>query len=251
MLWGLIWQVFGAAISLPLYFAAHLDWLDKTSAQPQAVSGASAQAVPFSFALGAIIPAISGMLPTWIEPSARSPGKQQNFLAVWQPDPLWVSLIQQLIVAVLSRYAHYDGRKSYRWVQNSFLLSAFFSAIGHLYVNIAMLTSGDCIHRFTRMYLPFSSKGSPSTTNILIRGPWLFLQFDFIIISLSSLSWVCMLLCRLPLGEGPTRSTLVTYLLLGTVTIGPGATVSLALLWREGKLQRFQGIKKTSISEKH
>lgn len=247
----MIWQAFGAAISLPLYFARHLDWLNQTSVQPQAVSEASSQAVPFSFALGAIVPAVIGLLPAWIDPSTRSTERHQNILAAWQPDPLWVSMIQQLVVALLCRHAKSDERKSYRWARFSFLLAAASSAIGHLYVKTVILTSTDWIHRFTRMYVPFLSKGPSETTDILVHGPWLFLQYDLIIISLSSLSWGYSLVRRLRPNGAPTRLTLVAYLLLGTLTIGPGATVSLLLFWRERQLQRLRDIKEASSREKY
>jgi len=250
VIWATIWQAFGAAISLPLYFARHLDWLNQTSVQPQAVSEASSQALPFSFALGAIIPAIIGMLPAWIEPSTRSSRTQQIILAAWQPDPLWVSMIQHSLVAIISWHAKNKERKPHRWARTSFLLAAASSAIGHLYVKTVILTSTNCIYRFTRMYVPSLSSGPSKTTNVLVRGPWLFLQYDLIIISLSSLSWVYLLLRRLHYDGVPTRIRLVAYLLLGTLTIGSGATVSLALFWREGQLQRLRDMKKTSRGEK-
>lgn len=247
----MIWQIFGAAISLPLYFARHLDWLNNTSVQPQAVSEATSQALPFSFAFGAIVPAIIGMLPAWIEPSIRSSRRQQNILAAWQPDPLWVSMIQWLLIYILPRHTTKDVSKPLRRVQTCFLLATTSSAVGHLYVKTVILTSGNSVHRLTRMYVPFLSSGPPNTTDILIRGPWLFLQYDLIIISLSSLSWAYLLIRRLGFDTTPSRFNLVVYLLLGTLTIGPGATVSLALFWREGHLQRLRCRTKASSGEEH
>ena len=251
MIWGMIWQAFGAAISLPLYYATHLDWLDQTSLQPQAVSEVSSLAVPFSFLLGAIVPAIIGMLPTWIEPSARSARVHQNILAAWQPDPLWVSIFQQAIVAVLARRAKPEERKGQRCVQISYLLAAASSAIGHLYVISYMSTSADSLQRLVRMYVPFLWSGPSQTTDILVHGPWLFLQYDLIIISLSSLSWGYSLLRRVRFDGAPTRSSLLAALLFGTLTIGPGATVSLALLWREMQLRRLRSVEAVPSGEKH
>ena len=148
-------------------------------------------------------------------------------------------MIQWLLLYILPRHAKNDERKPYRRVRVCFLLAAASSAFGHLYVKTVILTSGNCVHRVIRMYVPSLSTGPPNTTNILVRGSWLFLQYDLIIISLSSLSWAYLLIRRLGYDKAPSRFSLVAYLLLGTLTIGPGATVSLALLWREEHLQRL------------
>lgn len=210
----------------------------------------SAQSIPFSFALGAIVPVIIGMLPTWIDPARRSPLSQQQILAMWQPDPLWVSLIQQLLVAVLWRTTT-DSKRSYCWVRSSYLLAAASSALGHLYVMAMIFRSVGTNLDFTRMYVPFLWAGPSQTPDILVRGPWLFLQYDFIIISLSSLSWAYLLVRRFL--SGGTLSALSLGLILGSgaLTVGPGATVSLALFWREGELYRVRGIDTHVQSPKH
>lgn len=57
--------------------------------------------------------------------------------------------------------------------------------------------------------------------------------YDLIIISLSSLSWAFLLT---PLGRRLSRPILGLIVLAGSLTVGPGATVSLALFAREGQL---------------
>lgn len=66
------------------------------------------------------------------------------------------------------------------------------------------------------------------------HSAWLFLQYDLIIIAVSSLSWAFALLCHAFKGEAsfsPARAGLM--MTVGALIIGPGGTVSLALLARE------------------
>lgn len=240
MLWGLIWQAFGAAISLPLYFAEHLRWLDQSSFAPQAIDESAARAIPFSFIIGALIPAVVGMLPTWLGPAHRSTQRQQTILAAWQLDPLWVSGIQSLIIIIARKLEHSKYQGSHRWVRRALLLAAFSSAIGHTYVMGFCIGSTEPSLSFSRMYVPLVFDSPKEKEDILLRGPWLFLQFDLIIITLSSLSWIHALLSRLVPGETVLRPNLILALTVGALTIGPGATVSLGLAWREEKLQRLR-----------
>lgn len=72
----------------------------------------------------------------------------------------------------------------------------------------------------------------------LVDGPWLFLQYDLIIIALSSISWAFLLVRQLLGPREMSTVRLALVFLLGHVVIGPGATVSLALYWREVKLEQ-------------
>lgn len=236
----MIWQVFGAAISLPLYFASHLRWLDHSGITPQAVDDVSALAIPFSFIVGAVLPAIVGMRPGWIDPASRSPRSHQIILAAWQPDPVWVSIIQQLIGFIAIGYKTAIPQKSYRWVRAALLVAAASSAFGHLYVMRVCLGSTDANLSAVRMYVPFFHNGPSNTSHILIRGPWLFLQYDLIIIAISSLSWAYALLHRLLPGGFQSRLKMIMFLGIGALTVGPGATVSMALFWREGMLHKLR-----------
>ena len=119
----------------------------------------------------------------------------------------------------------------------SYLLAAVSSALGHLYVVGRIVSSDNEAVNLVRMYVPFPFTGPAGTeTNIFVRGPWLFLQYDLIIISLSSLSWAFLLLGQTPRGQRLSRKILGQIILAGSLTIGPGATVSLALFVREGQL---------------
>ena len=193
----------------------------------------SARALPVSFALGAILPAVIGMLPTWYP---RPDVVHQNILAAWQPDPVWVSIIQALVVLVLSSTRQND-KKAVWWTKTSYLLAAVSSASGHIYAAWSLLVSSDPAMTFIKVYVPFLFAGPEGASLTLARGPWLFLQYDLIIISTSCVSWAYLLTKRcLPMDAG-IRSVLPVIFLCGGVVLGPGAAVSLALFWRENQLQ--------------
>ena len=197
--------------------------------------------LPLSFVLGAIVPVVVGMAPAWLGPEIRTAKTHQTILAAWQPDPVWVSWILQggvyagtWLSGRSSDTADDSRRKAYRWVCFSYLLAATSSALGHWYVVNRLIGSDREAVGFVRMYVPFPFTGPTGTAdNILAQGPWLFLQYDLIIIALSSLSWAFLLLRETGPGRRLPRGVLQTILLVGSVIIGPGATVSLALLVRE------------------
>ena len=180
------------------------------------------------------------MLPTWTSRTALS---HQNILAAWQADPLWVALTQASVASVfhwLEPQAERDVRRTVWWTRAACLLAAFLSAAGHLYVVYEVLANKDHLTNFERMYVPHLFRGPIASTTRLANGPWLFLQYDLIIIGLSSLSWAYFLLSRLATDTIRAKVVLVFVLMLGDATIGPGATVSLTLWWREGKLQHLR-----------
>lgn len=225
---------------MPLYYAMHIGWALHDQATGT-VSFADAVAISVSFFFGAIAPAIIGMLPTWVGPASRTAMEHQRILAAWQPDPVWVSWIQLSLAAVIRRIwkSPRGPRASHRLIHGSYLLAAICSTVTHVYVILKALWAADL--RLWAMYVPNGFAGTPGTDDILVRGPWLFLQYDLIIIAVSSLSWAFALLCHAFKGESsfsPGKAGLM--MTVGALTIGPGGTVSLALLARENQLHQVQ-----------
>ena len=127
------------------------------------------------------------------------------------------------------------------WVKSVHLQTALVSAAAHIYVVYKVFaadnTNAESVN-LARMYLPLPPDGPVGLEGdeVVARGSWLFLQFDHVFISLSSLSWVLVLLERTPLKEKVGRGGLLLGLLVAGVLLGPGAAVSLALYFREGYL---------------
>ncbi|KAI1153715.1 hypothetical protein F4825DRAFT_242774 [Nemania diffusa] len=246
LIFGILWQCFGAAIALPLYFALHLPLATSRSAVCVHDSD-QAFAITSSFLLGAILPALAGMGAPWSGAPGRTALAHQLILGIWQPDPIWVCGIQMAIswISRVVRSPSYKedlqaDRRAYDWIRNAYFFASMVSGFGHLYTVWRCLTDNTDEINFTRMYVPWPFKSlSGGDENVLIYGTWLFLQYDFLIISLSSLSWAYFLLrANTSLGRAMSATTLATVLFLAAVMVGPGTTVSLALWYREMELRK-------------
>ncbi|RYC58313.1 hypothetical protein CHU98_g7899 [Xylaria longipes] len=236
-------QILGGAISLPFYYAYHILWIDNAEVlrvRDQDAAGA----LPFSFLLGAILPAVLGCAPTWAGPESRSPEVHQKYLAFFQVDPLWMILIQALLTKFFRWLRSTEGgdivrtpQTAHRWTRTSYLLAAASSAIGHIYTAARIYTSTEEGTNLARMRIPYSLEGpTGGLPDILARGTFLYLQFDIPIFELASLVWAFVLLSRTPNQSGRSALRLAITMLIGYLTIGAGATVSLALYVREGLL---------------
>ncbi|KAI1425015.1 hypothetical protein F5Y12DRAFT_749282 [Xylaria sp. FL1777] len=243
LLFATLSQILGGAISLPLYYAYHILWID--GAEILRVRDAdAAAALPFSFLLGAILPAILGCAPTWNGPDSRSPEAHQKYLAFFQVDPLWVTLLQALLAKLFHRLFSAESgdlsqvpKRAHKLIRASYLLAAASSALGRAYTAARIYTSTEEGTNLVRMRIPQPPAGpSGGLPDILARGTFLYLQFDVLIFDLSSLAWAFLLLSKMPSRPQGSSLKLAFILLVGYLTIGPGATVSLALYVREGRL---------------
>ncbi|GAW21539.1 hypothetical protein ANO14919_110620 [Xylariales sp. No.14919] len=230
-------QILGGAISLPLYYAYHILWIDSADVLRVRDQNA-AVALPFSFLLGAVLPAVVGCAPTWNGPESRSPEVHQKYLAFFQIDPLWVALVQTLLVKLFRRLSVAQAPKAaYRWTRVSYLLAAASSAIGHIYTAARIYTSTDEGTNLARMRVPRPPHGpTGGLPDLVARGTFLYLQFDIPIFELASMAWAFLLLSRMPNRARKSDLTLALTMLIGYLTVGAGATVSLALYVREGLL---------------
>lgn len=241
IIWAFLWQGFGAAISLPFYYYNHLKWLNSRPQVPSVATESSSRALPISFLLAAVFPMIVGMLPTWAD---RSSALHQNVLAAWQLDPVWVAAIQAGCASIFAGPVALSSKKNgsaVYYTRVSYLLATLLSASGHLYALGKMVSSADPRLGLVRTYVPYLFSGPEGVSEKLANGSWLFLQYDLIIIAISSLSWAYILVSQLMDQASSMRKTLPLLFVLGWLILGPGGTVSLVLFWREGELRRRRG----------
>ena len=201
------------------------------------MSLADARALPISFAFGAMLPALIGMLPMWVNRSALA---HQNILAIWQLDPFWFSACQAAAAMLFSRLqtpTKKGEQLAVWWTRASYLMAAACSAISHLYA-VASIISNHGSADLIRAYIPSLFRGSSGMGDRLVSGPWLFLQYDLIIIALSSLSWAYLLVKDLVHHVPFAMIALPLILTAGSLVLGPGTAVSVTLFWREGVLQQ-------------
>ncbi|KAI9730792.1 MAG: hypothetical protein M1818_008072 [Claussenomyces sp. TS43310] len=243
---GLLWQTFGAAIILPIYYTTHIEWASQKKVS-QVASLDRARALTPAFILGVVAPTATIMAPTWIGPDYRSAEYHQTLVAIFMLSPVWVSSIQEVATRASAwqrqgSSTRRDKTKASMWTRAVYLQTCVVSAAGHLYPMYKIFTAKNPENvNLTRLYIPSPFEPPSGTTDVLVIGSWLFLQYDHIIISLSSLSWVLVLLRKTKVAEQLATSTMICRLLIGSVLIGPGATVSLALYFREGFLESDGG----------
>lgn len=243
---ALFWQACGGAVALPLYYGMHIRWAGQKRQVTQVMDLHKARSLAVAFLFGAVVPMLLLMAPTWLGPQARSSAAQQTIIAFFQPSPIYVSCILTTTTGVSAYLSSRrspgtvvggDEGQASRWVRGLYLIAAAVSTLGHLSVlgRVFTATDKDSVN-LTRMYIPFPFAGPAGTSEVLVRGSWLFLQWDNIIISLASTSWAFILLKGTALARKYTTSTILLVFLLGFVVLGPGATVTLALYLREGYL---------------
>lgn len=232
-------------MAFPLYFGLHVRWTSRN--RPAQVADLhQVRALPVAFALGAVAPMVMMMAPTWLGPGGRSPAWQQTIIALFQPSPILFSFILALLSRASARLDPSSpngtgaSRSARRWVRGFYLLAAALAGIGRIYVFTRIITAADNSVNFVRMYVPLPSTGPVSAPEPLIGGPWLFLQWDSIIITLASLLWAFQMLRQGAVGD-VSASVVLLILAIGTVVIGPGATVTVALYIREGHLSERKG----------
>ncbi|KAI1437788.1 hypothetical protein GGR50DRAFT_604920 [Xylaria sp. CBS 124048] len=245
-------QMFGAAISLPLYYSYHVLWVNSARTFPVRDLNA-AMALPFSYFLGAVVPVVLVLAPAWKGPNSRPPEAHQNYIALFQPSPLWMALIQTIMTGLLGRLPRSRNgggssgnptRTAHGWTRATYLLAAVTSALTRLYTAVRIYTSTDATTSVLQLRIPSPPSGpARGLPDVLARGALLFLQFDIPIFEFASLSWAFWLLSSTTKGPWISGPKLAFVLLVGYITIGAGATVSLALFVREGLLQVPEGEK--------
>ncbi|KAK5629001.1 hypothetical protein RRF57_004716 [Xylaria bambusicola] len=243
LLFATLSQFLGGAISLPLYYGYHILWTDGADIL-RVRDRDAAMALPFSFLLGAILPAILACAPTWNGPDSRSPEVHQTYMAIFQVDPLWVTLLHTLLPKLFCWLrANENGDRSqapktaHMWIRASYLLAAVSSAMGRIYTVARLYMSSEEGTNLARMRIPSPPQGPANgLPDVLARGTFLYLQYDVLIFDFASLSWAFLLLLRMSNRPKASNLTLAFIMLIGYLTIGAGATVSLALYVRESLL---------------
>lgn len=191
--------------------------------------------VPVSYAstlipsalLGGLLPAVLALMPL-----PRSDDTHQLILAAWQCYPIAVSLINRLLATVVNTKIRSSPRSEAPYLRTAYVFAFLLSFAGHAYSwSSFLLRSKELPGSFLELYIP-----SPSAVTDLKSAATLFLQYDWICIASSALLWGVFSVA--PFVEFGLVPLLLVFL-AGFVVVGPGAVVSLAFLWREGRLRGF------------
>ena len=245
VLWGLLWNGFGAAIILPIYCLLHFQ--SQQLKRDNAVPLHEAKALVSTTLIGSLLPLIL-MLPPLIDCRVET---QQAFSAVFQLTPVIFVAIQYVsarCIALRTKDRHeLDVERPLIYL--AFISTGICSAVAHIYSLATSFFSQDPATAFSRVYIPSPTRVDLSISNKITEGGLLFLQYDFLVISLTCVLYTYLLLepqsraiKSFVLADyeqsGLGKFAMMLMVMLTTIVFGPGAAVSFALAVREDSLPK-------------
>ncbi len=181
--------------------------------------------------------------------------RQQGFVALFQASPLIFGFIQGVVARLIAaRHRSVEVMDSDQpFVVGAYILAGLSSAAAHLYVLMISLFTHDTAIMFRRVYLPSFVTIDPRAPGKIIEGTHLFLQLDWVIISLASMLYAYLLLeprldiiaRHLKVSSSLNHVAITLLIVMTTVMLGPGATVSFACAAREAVLRKSSLARKT------
>lgn len=230
-IWSLFYQTVGGAIIIPLYYLVHLYSTrnqDFSSPDVAVIPTGFAKALAPSLVIGYLLPTISMYLPS-LDNVVR-----QRLVAFWQPCPLLVGLLLQLLPRMSSVQSSRIG--SLKHLNRTYAVVFITSTILHIGTILYLLTSEDPEASFTRAFDPrVSYPASP-----LVVGIKYIFQIDFWGIFAASLVWAYLAIYDMKLADRTDISMIQAfiYFAVGTVVSGPAAVLAATWYWREQLLAR-------------
>ncbi|KAJ2996421.1 hypothetical protein NUW58_g980 [Xylaria curta] len=257
----IIWLGLGAAFIEPLYFWLHTR--SKAVVRDPTVPYNESIAL-FMAAVPSFLTPLLLFLPTWL---GLDTIQHHGYVGLFLASPFFIVVSCLTGVALLAPWHGLVSKKDPKrpnadkpWIVATFVLVGVLSAVVHLGCVGVSLTSAGRDLSLGRVYLPSPGKmhsftnlvhGNatiasplPAAYHTLFEGYHLFTQLDYTIVSVVCVVFTHWMLHnrggdRVKAGVAMSRAELrdLLFIVLGTLTIGPGAAGSLALAAREGKLR--------------
>ena len=173
---------------------------------------------------------------------SQSRGQHQAMIVVYLTTPLIFSGIQQLLGRLIDQfqYRKESNGTSRRTAINAYIVAAVVAGLGHLYVLFRALGTDNPAATLAEVFIPIQLDKFPA--DLLTAGSHLFIQYDYIIVSLTCFCYIFGQLLPLLDIRAVGKPTLAVGLAVSTVLLGPGATLMLSLWARERKLQSDDSI---------
>jgi hypothetical protein len=234
-IWALFYQTVGGAIIIPLQ---HLAYLWDTSESKYWVTESARVPLPHAKAmlpalvLGYLVPTILMFLPY----SDENLWTTQGMVAFWQPCPWYVNAVLWVLSNFYAASATQDNRtkaplRDVDYLGPAYKVAILVPAVTHIGTMFVCLLSNDPQHSFSHVFIPGLVTVETNLTEALL---WIF-QIDFWIIFASSLAWAYLAMWDLK-RTGATDVSLAragVAILVGTIAVGPGATLAGVGYWRE------------------
>lgn len=256
-IFGIIAQLATFAVAAPLYCGFQLA-VSSTSSRPNvhsiAIPRAVLHALPFIFVIGYAVPSGLMLLRT---PDVVSFDQKQIIIALWQPWPVYISVMATLAHFLLSPFTRNGNSSSSRCspalqmappLRRVYAFAFANAAIGHVAAWTVSIASAvvpvlfnkrfvDALHPARVFGVSFPSSSSARRVVSVGEGVHAFLQWDFLIGSTGVLLWAATLYVlahRQILGKVSWIGLGVKIALLVLVA-GPVAT-AVELVWERDEL---------------
>lgn len=243
-------QLATAGVILPVYFLTYVRNMPvfPTTLPSEPVS--RARTVFLSVALGYVAPSVA----LFLAPSGISLDTKQIIAAIWQPFPIYITILYNLFRRMDSalhrevRSPKTEAKVALFWIKCSYYACAVVSAVSHLSIVLPSLVTSDPAYSFANVLVPYylhpylplkpTAADLPAyrlTVRLLFQHDWLTMTMAASLF----FAW----------SHYQTRATIGPWIarmaLLGVVG-GPGAAISWAASDREERIFASLSFRKTS-----
>ncbi|KAI1087365.1 hypothetical protein F5B19DRAFT_475936 [Rostrohypoxylon terebratum] len=237
-LFGLLYQIIGAAVIAPVYYAAYVFTSrgETYYQQGRSVPLGYARALLPAVVLGYFIPTVALFYGTWDIQTV------QYLTAFWQPSPIYVSALLVLFSFFTSPSSTTATTKNHdiKHLKLVYLLAGLVSGFSHLSTAYLSLTSDDPLLSLSYIFLPNRATWRDSTA----LGLHYIFQVDFFGAFGSGLFWSWLLTYDVLRIEGRPRASSLIQAVLGigitTLVAGPGSAIMMVYSWRESRLAKIE-----------
>ncbi|KAI0892223.1 hypothetical protein F4806DRAFT_479875 [Annulohypoxylon nitens] len=237
-LFGLLYQIIGAAVIAPVYYAAYV-FTSRGKGYYQ-----QGREVPISYArallpavlLGYLIPTVALFYGTWDIQTV------QYLTAFWQPSPIYVSALLVLFSFFTSPSSPTTTTKNsdVKHLKLVYLLAGLISTFSHLSTLYLSLTSDNPQLSLSYIFLPNRATWKDTTA----LGLHYIFQVDFFGAFGSSLFWSWLITYDVLRIEGRSRASSLIQAVFGigitTLVGGPGTAIMMVYSWRENRLVKIE-----------
>ncbi|PGH02637.1 hypothetical protein GX51_04520 [Blastomyces parvus] len=243
--WAVFYQVFGIAIVGPLYYAAYM----LASSNTDYWWPVSRQ-VPTSYA-AALLPALllGSLAPTLLISFHEYSGHRlaEAISLIWKPTPIYVNIALSLLSTLYAKVYPDNSRTppadkpmpDLPCLNHVYRLVFSVAALTHIFTLYAALTPRYPDISIADIFLPHPTYGSQLLSMRETRIHTLCLV-DFWVFWAATIVWVVIAVWDMNrVGRAQVNiSVAAGAVMMGTVTVGPGATAAAVWYWREEKMSK-------------
>ncbi|KAI1462589.1 hypothetical protein F4805DRAFT_2388 [Annulohypoxylon moriforme] len=230
-LFGLLYQIIGAAVIAPVYYAAYVFTSrgDAYHLQGREVPIGYARALFPAAVLGYLVPTVALYYGAWDIQTV------QFLTAFWQPSPILVSALL-LIFSFITSSSTTAKNGDVKYLKLVYLLAGFVSSVSHFSTIYLSLTSDNPQLSLSYIFLPNRETWKDS----MALGLHYIFQVDFFGAFGSTLFWSWLVTYDTLRVQGRSSVSSLVQAVFGigitTLVAGPGTAIMMVSNWRENML---------------